>query len=173
MSGLIHIYCGDGKGKATAATGLAIRAFGAGKKVMFAQFLKDGNSSEMKILKELGGVDVYFCNSHRGFFKDQTEEEQKATKCDYTRLFDEVINNVKNNTDLLVLDEIIATCNIEIIDENKLIEFLNEKPKNLEVVLTGREPSEKLLALADYVTEMKKVKHPYDRGINARCGIEF
>lgn len=173
MSGLIHIYCGDGKGKTTAATGLAVRAAGAGKKVVFAQFLKSGNSSEIHSLRQLDGIKLCLCSTHRGFFKNMNEEEKTQTKNDYTQLFHDVVDKSQDNTDLLVLDEIISACNHQIIKENELIDFLEKKPEKLEVVLTGRNPSENLLSLADYVTEMKKIKHPYDKGIKARCGIEF
>ena len=174
MTGLIHIYCGDGKGKTTAATGLAIRAFGAGKKVLFVQFLKDGSSSEIKILKEQEFINTSTLCSHQGFFYTLSEEERDKMRNDYTKMFNDVLLKIQNDkTDLLVLDEVIVACNLGIIEENRLIEFLKKKPDTLEVVLTGRGPSEKLLFLADYVTEMKKVKHPYDKGIIAREGIEL
>ena len=80
---------------------------------------------------------------------------------------------VKENFDLLVLDEIMAVCNFGLVEETRVLEFLSARPEGLEVVLTGREPSEKLVEMADYVSEIRKVKHPYDRGISARQGIEY
>ncbi len=173
MDGLIHIYCGDGKGKTTAAVGLSVRALGAGKQVVFAQFLKDGSSSEINVLKGLNNAHIYFSKTHRGFYKNQNEQDREKTKSEYRELFEDVINHSQNGIQLLVLDEIVAACKLKIIDEERLLHFLKCKPKELEVVMTGRDPSQHLLAFADYITEMKKIKHPYDDGINARYGIEF
>ncbi|MBR0277472.1 MAG: cob(I)yrinic acid a,c-diamide adenosyltransferase [Clostridia bacterium] len=173
MSGLIHIYCGDGKGKTTSAAGLAVRAAGAGKKVIFAQFLKNGSSSEIKILNKIEQIDTYVINKNYGFYKDLSEAERADVQRDYTGLFNNVIGKAIIDTDLLVLDEIIPACNYNIVCEGKLIDFLQNKPDKLEVVMTGRNPSKDLILIADYVTEMKKVKHPYDKGIKARYGIEF
>ncbi len=173
MSGFIHIYCGDGKGKTTASVGLAIRAVGSGKKVVFLQFLKNGASSEMKILKNLNQTETFVLSNYCGFIKNQSKEELAKIKCDYIELFDKVIEKVQSDVDLLVLDEVLAACNHGIIEETKLISFLQNKPKNLEVILTGRNPSKRLLSFADYITEMKKVKHPFDEGVQARQGIEF
>ena len=173
MAGLIHIYCGDGKGKTTAAIGLSIRALGAGKRVIFAQFLKNGTSSDMNILKGLKYAYTYSLSTHRGFYNNQNDEERKLTKRESRELFDNVIKQSQNGIQLLVLDEMISACNHEIINEKSLTEFLKNKPEELEVVITGRKPSQNLLDMADYITEMKKMKHPYDEGIKARYGIEF
>ena len=173
MSGLIHIYCGDGKGKTTAAVGIALRCAGAGRKVVFAQFLKDGCSSEICLLKEQKNVDVCVCCKPHGFVINMSESELNETKCDFRELFEKAVQLTDGGAELLVLDEIISSCNLGIVDENRVVDFLQHKPDCLEVVLTGREPSAKLLSLSDYVTEMKKIKHPYDRGIVARKGIEF
>lgn len=173
MSGLIHIYYGDGKGKTTAAAGLAVRCAGAGKRVLFVQFLKNGSSSEINLLKEIRGLEICVVNDHHGFFKNMNETEREEATSDFSRLFDETVKKAQDGTELLVLDEIIAACNHNIVSESEVINFLNNKPKELEVVLTGRCPSEKLLATADYVTEMKKIKHPYDKGVNARLGVEY
>lgn len=172
MLGLIHIYCGKGKGKTTASLGLCVRAAGAGKRVLFVQFFKNGVSSEMISLRQLPGVDTLICERPVNFFMHMDDEQKNQAKELYTRLLDQAIEQ-SANADLLVLDEIISTCNYGIADENRLISFLKDKREDLEVVLTGREPSEELLACADYITEMTKLKHPYDKGINARQGIEF
>lgn len=173
MSGLIHIYCGDGKGKTTAAVGLAVRAAGSGKKVVFAQFFKNGSSSEIKVLQNLEPIEVCICTTNRGFFYNMSDSEKEETQIDYISLFERVTERASCNADVLVLDEIISACNCHMVDEDRLVEFLQKKPDRLEVVLTGREPSQRLVCMADYVTEMKKIKHPYDEGINARLGIEF
>lgn len=173
MSGLIHIYSGDGKGKTTAAAGLAIRAAGAGKKVVFSQFLKDGCSSEIKILKDIKNINVCVCCKPRGFVINMTDIERQEAKCDFEGLFDKALSLAENGADLLIFDEIISSCNLDIVCEKKLVEFLKNKPEKLEVVLTGRDPSSALVEMADYVTEMKKIKHPFDNGVNAREGIEY
>ena len=172
MPGLIHIYCGDGKGKTTAATGLAVRAAGAGKKVVFTQFFKDGSSSEVKVLQSIGNVHVMHCKTVRGFWKRMTDEQKARASEDYTKLLADVIA-AASDADILVLDEIISACNHGTVAETAVTDFLRNKPEKLEVVLTGRNPSDALLELADYVTEMRKIKHPYDCGIAARKGIEF
>lgn len=170
--GLIHIYCGDGKGKTTAATGLAVRSSGDGKRVLFVQFFKDGTSSEIKNIQKLENIETLHCNTVSGFFFRMSKEEQAIARQDYTSLFETAIAGAKD-FDLLVLDEIISTCNLGVIDLEKLLSFLDHKPEALEVVLTGRNPAQALIERADYVTEMKKIKHPYDQGIVARKGIEY
>lgn len=172
MSGLIHLYCGDGKGKTTAALGLALRAAGAGKQVVFTQFFKDGSSSEMKPLAALPGVRVFHADTVRGFYRNMTPSQREQAGKDYTALFRQV-TQAAQEADLLILDEIVSACNRGVVPEKLVTDFLREKPARLEVVLTGRNPSAALLELADYVTEMRKLRHPFDRGIGARKGIEF
>ena len=172
MLGLIHIYCGKGKGKTTASVGLSVRAAGAGKRVLFVQFFKNGVSSEVKSLRLLPGVETLICEKPVNFFMHMDDEQKNEAREIYSQLLEKAIEQ-SENADLLVLDEIISTCNYGIADESRLIDFLKTKREDLEVVLTGREPSENLMACADYITEMTKIKHPYDEGINARQGIEF
>ena len=172
MPGLIHLYCGDGKGKTTAALGLTLRAAGAGKQVVFTQFFKDGSSSEMEPLAALPGVRVFHADTVRGFYRNMTPSQREQAGKDYTALFRQVTQAARE-ADLLILDEIVSACNRGVVPEKLVTDFLREKPARLEVVLTGRNPSSALLELADYVTEMRKLRHPFDRGIGARKGIEF
>lgn len=172
MSGLIHLYCGDGKGKTTAALGLALRAAGAGKQVVFTQFFKDGSSSEIGTLAALPGVRVFHADTVRGFYRNMTPPQREQAGKDYTALFRQV-TQAAQEADLLILDEIVSACNRGVVPEKLVTDFLREKPARLEVVLTGRNPSAALLELADYITEMRKLRHPFDRGIGARKGIEF
>lgn len=172
MAGFIHVYCGDGKGKTTAAIGLAIRAAGAGKRVVFAQFHKDGSSSEISVLKALENIRPVHCDTVRGFWKRMDDAQKAKVTKDHTAFLAEIIM-LAQDADLLVLDEILSACNHGSVAEDAVLDFLRHKPKNLEVALTGRNPSGALLELADYVSEIRKVKHPYDRGIAAREGIEF
>lgn len=172
MEGMIHIYCGDGKGKTTAAMGLAVRAAGAGKRVIVTQFFKDGSSSEVRGLQAIENIRTMHCQTVRGLYRRMNDEEKETASRDYTNLFLDVVKASKE-ADLLVLDEIISACNHGTVEETLVTDFLRRKPDHLEVVLTGRNPSESLLQFADYVTEMCKVKHPFDRGIAARKGIEY
>ena len=172
MSGLIHLYCGDGKGKPPAALGLALRAAGAGKQVVFTQFFKDGSSSEMEPLAALPGVRVFHADTVKGFYRNMTPTQREQAGKDYTALFRQVAQAAQA-ADLLILDEIVSACNRGVVPEKLVTDFLREKPARLEVVLTGRNPSAALLELADYITEMRKLRHPFDRGIGARKGIEF
>lgn len=171
-TGLIHLYCGDGKGKTTAAVGLAVRAAGAGLPVVFTQFFKNGSSSEIRSLRRLELVQTVHCQTVPGRFARMSEEQRRQAAADYRALLDKVLL-MAQDARLLVLDEVVSACNHGILEEDRLVRFLRGKPAGLEVVLTGRNPSEQLLGLADYVTEMKKIRHPYDRGIGARAGIEF
>ena len=172
MSGLIHLYCGDGKGKTTAALGLALRAAGAGKQVVFTQFFKDGSSSEIEPLAALPGVRVFHADTVRGFYRNMTPTQREQAGKDFAALFRQV-TQAAQEADLLILDEIVSACNRGVVPEKLVTDFLREKPARLEVVLTGRNPSAALLELADYITEMRKLRHPFDRGIGARKGIEF
>lgn len=173
MRGLIHLYCGDGKGKTTAAVGLAVRAAGAGQKVLFVQFLKDGSSSEIKTLRATDGIDVLVCEKPYGFIWTMSEEEFAAAARDFAALLRTALARSGEGYGLLVLDEAVSACNCGVIAERELLDFFAVRPEGLEVVLTGRDPSEALLAAADYVTEMKKLRHPYDEGRQARLGVEY
>lgn len=173
MAGLIHIYCGDGKGKTSAAVGLAVRAAGAGQRVLFTQFFKNGDSSELTVLRELDNVEVLTCKTRYGFLWEMDEAERAEAKKDYSALLESALEKARRGVDMLVLDEAVSAGNLEVIEEKKLLDFLRGKPAELEVVLTGRYLSAALLGCADYVTEMKKLRHPYDRGVGARRGIEF
>lgn len=172
-SGLVHLYCGDGKGKTTAAVGLAVRHSGRGGKVVFAQFLKDGTSGECRVLAKLG-VTVLAANPVGKFSFRMTEEEKAETAAALGRTFDAATGfAVRERATLLVLDEVCAAVNCGFLPEKTLTEFLESRPDSLEVVLTGRDPSENLQVYADYITEMKKRRHPFDEGVAAREGIEF
>ena len=170
--GLIHIYCGDGKGKTTAAVGLSVRAAGCGRKVVFAQFFKDGHSGECCVLEKLPNITFLHPERSFGFFWTLSEAEKAAAKAFYTAHLKNAIDLAKD-ANLLVLDEAMSACAHGVIDEGEVLAFLRTKPEGLEVVLTGRDPSPAMQDAADYITEMKKIKHPFDRGIPARKGVEF
>ena len=170
--GLIHIYCGDGKGKTTAAIGLAVRAAGSGRKVLLLQFLKDGTSAEFASLAHVPGIEVVPQTRRFGFSWTLTPAEQAEARAYYTGLLEDAFAWAPAEG-MLVLDEAVGTVNAGLLDGERLLALLGEKQPGLEVVLTGRDPSAALLDAADYVTEMRKVKNPFDRGVAARKGVEF
>lgn len=172
--GLIHIYCGNGKGKTTAATGLAVRAAGCGMKVLFSRFLKNEHSGELKVLDAISGIEVMHLEKAFGFYHTLNEVEKKQAIDMYETLWYQITEKVQANAyQMLVIDEFMAAFNYGLINHEKAIQFLKQKPRDLEVVLTGRNPSRELLDLGDYVSEIQKIKHPYDQDIKARRGIEF
>lgn len=172
-TGLIHIYCGDGKGKTTASLGLTIRCAGRGGKVLFTQFLKDMETGELASLARIPDITVIRGKGFKKFTFQMTPEELAEAKKIQTQMFDEIVDTVrKDPPDMLVLDEILVTCSLGLLDEEKVLQFLHTKPEKLEVVMTGRNPSQALIDMADYVSEICKRKHPFDKGIGARVGIE-
>ena len=172
--GYIHVYCGDGKGKTTCATGLAVRCAGAGGRVLWFQFLKKDTSSERNALKLIPGIDLLSGYEKMKFTFQMTEEEKKEAKEFYQYKFEQIVQTVVAGTyDLLILDEVIGAIGTDMIEENMILDFLKTRPECLEVVLTGRNPSATLLQLADYVSDIQKVKHPYDLGKPARKMIEW
>ncbi|MCI5698266.1 MAG: cob(I)yrinic acid a,c-diamide adenosyltransferase [Clostridiales bacterium] len=171
--GLVHIYCGDGKGKTTAAVGLTVRAQGFGLKVLFMQFLKDGNSSELNVLRKLDNVEVLGAKPIKKFTFQMSKEELEETKEMSAKQLKEAEEKVMNGDyNLLVLDEALGSIEAGVLDEQLILDFLKNKPEKLEVVITGRIPSDNMIEAADYVSRIEKVKHPYDQGIPARKGIE-
>ena len=171
--GLIHIYCGDGKGKTTAALGLTIRCAGHGNKVLFVQFLKSWVTGELNSLKFLENVEVMRAKPTPKFTFQMNEEEKEQVTQEHLSLFEAVkVKCLSQKIDLLVLDEIVGACDRGVFEKAALLDFLKNKPQELEVVMTGRNPFPELVELADYVSEVCKRKHPKDKGIMARKGIE-
>ena len=171
-TGLVHIYYGDGKGKTTAAMGQAIRAAGSGLDVLVFQFMKDNTSSERKILEEIPNITLLHGKRHAKFFNQMNSEEKAEYRHYNTKALDEIAKFCIN-FDVLVLDEAVCAVDLELLSEEKLVNFIKHKPRGLEVIMTGHHVSDALFEAADYVTEMTKVKHPFDTGKRAREGIEF
>lgn len=171
---MTHVYFGDGKGKTTAAIGLGVRACGRGMRVLLVQFLKGSDSGELAALSYLPGITVLpGPNSMKFTFQMDARELQEAARLCALRLEEAVQTAARENYDLLILDELLDTVDCGLLPDERLTELVRTKPDRLELVLTGRNPSKEILSLADYVTEMKKVKHPFDSHIPARRGIEF
>lgn len=173
--GLIHIYCGDGKGKTSAAMGLGLRAVGRGKKVLLTQFLKSNKTGELKSIEKLSEFfHVVKGEPAKKFVWNMTEEEKAIVKIEHTNRFKAVTKKaVEEDYDVLILDELIATVNLDFVPVHLVVDFLKNKPTSLEVVMTGRNPKVELVELAHYVSEIKAVKHPFTEGIPARVGIEI
>lgn len=169
---MIHIYCGDGKGKTTAAVGLTVRAAGQGLRVVFAQFLKRAGSGERAVLERLPGVTVLELPETMKFTSAMSREEKTAEASRQTAQFRKAAG-LAGEADLLVLDELCAALNSAMVPLEEVLSLLDRRPEKLEVVITGRNPPELLVSRADYITEMKKIKHPFDKGIRARKGIEW
>ena len=167
--GLLHLYWGDGKGKTTAAMGLALRALGSGKRVVIVQFLKGGNSGEIPLLAQLG-AEIYRGKAGQKFVFQMTPEEKAATR--------ELQNQnlaaaMAQPADLLILDEAGSAEELDMVDVDLLKKAVLERPAGCECVLTAHTPPQWMQDAADYSTEMKCHRHPYQKGIKARKGIEY
>ncbi len=172
--GLVHIYEGDGKGKTTAAVGLAVRCAGAGGKVLFFQFLKDGSSSEISVLKSIPNIEVEDPIPGTKFVFQMSEEEKKEMGVLCRKKLEELqLMAVSGNIDMLVLDEAVLIVNFGFVSAEAMLSFIKNKPEHMELILTGRNPKPELIAAADYVSEVHKIKHPYDAGVPARKMIEL
>ncbi len=166
---MIHLYCGSGKGKTTAAAGLCVRMSGNGGKVLFVQLLKDGTSAEIKSLVKLG-VKVLFCDKPYGFWNTLTDEEKTQLRQCHNENLDYAISHM-NEYDMIVLDEMCAAYALNAVDRIKVRSFV--KKCTAELVITGREPDGFFIEHADYISEIKCIRHPYEKGISARPGIEY
>jgi len=173
-NGKIHIYTGDGKGKTTAAVGLAVRYVGSGGELMFIQFLKPSDSSEISVFQELEGVTLMPNPWNFGFTWDMSESDREEARGIYSQYLDMLLfRTLQGNYGMLILDEVLTACSLGLVDEEQLMDMLDQLDDDMEVVMTGRDASQRLIDRADYVTEMKKIKHPFDQGVQARKGIEY
>ena len=171
---MIHVYYGDGKGKTTAAVGLAVRAAGSGMKVMFVQFLKSEQSGERNILRGLENVALTTCPLDIKFTYEMDAQEKHQAAIMFRRTFDNsAAMALSKHYDMIVLDEVFDIINEGMVAEGDVFEFIANAPKSLEIVLTGHNPPQRFIDAAHYVTEFKKIKHPFDNGMQARIGIEY
>ena len=169
QTGLLHLYYGDGKGKTTAAMGLALRALGSGRRVVIVQFLKGGKSGEIPLLEQLGAK-VFRGKAGQKFVFQMNEEEKAATR----RLQDANLTAaLAENADVLILDEAGSVWELDMADKALLQKAALQRPAGQECVLTAHAAPQWMLDAADYVTEMKCRRHPYQKGIAARQGIEY
>jgi len=168
--GYVHVYTGNGKGKTTAALGLALRAICAGKKIYIGQFIKGMHYSELDAVKYLPNLVIE--QYGRGCFirGKPTEEDIKLARNGLKRAR-EVLNN--QTFDIVILDEINVAIFYKLLDVVEVLELITNRPRNVELILTGRYAPKQIIEMADLVTEMVEVKHYYRQGVPARKGIEF
>jgi len=167
--GLVHIYTGDGKGKTTAALGLALRAAGQGFKVIIIQFLKgDDDCGEHIFASRYHPFEIVQLTRGNCFIMPEDELREDVEKTMSIAL--EAINN--RDYQMVILDEVFVAINRGLLEIDRVIELIVNKPDSLELVLTGRGAIQEIREMADYVTEMQMIKHPYTKGTRARKGIE-
>ncbi|MEM3579689.1 MAG: cob(I)yrinic acid a,c-diamide adenosyltransferase [Candidatus Bathyarchaeia archaeon] len=170
--GLVQVYTGDGKGKTSAAFGLALRAIGRGLKVYIIQFIKGGfDYGELYIVDRLPNLTLKAFGRGKFVTTQPPSEEDVKLAEEALRLAEKTIKS--GEYDLVILDEINVALNLKLISLEKVLELIESKPKHVELVLTGRYAPKEIIDVADLVTEMREVKHPFKRGCQAREGIEF
>ena len=176
--GLIQIYTGDGKGKTTAAFGLALRAAGQGNKVLIYQFLKPPSLDiGERFALQLGAVRIRLEALDVPWDMSKSFDDEKLVAETQTAI-SEVLEKIaqtaeKKFYDVIILDEIVFCLSKNLAKLEDIKNIINKKDPAVEIVMTGRGATEQLIELADLVTEMKNIKHPFDKGVTARCGIEF
>ena len=170
MTGKVHVYTGDGKGKTTAALGLSIRAAGAGLRVFIAQFIKADEYSEIKALKRFSDLITVEQFGLGGFIGgNPSSGDIEAAQKGVARV-KEIISSGKY--DVVVLDEANIAVKYKLFSEQDLLDIIDAKSENIELVITGRDAAPKIMDKADLVTQMKALKHYFQNGVEARVGIE-
>lgn len=170
--GIIQVYTGDGKGKTTAAFGLALRALGRGLKVCFIQFLKGDLSSEGCWLALRRNKNFKFASfGTKNFIMERPSKEDCLEASKALIKAKECILNKEH--DLVILDELTVALNYNLIKLDEVLQLLNNKPNDIELIITGRDAHPKIIELANLVTEMKNIKHPLEVGLQSRKGIEY
>lgn len=170
--GLVQVFTGDGRGKTSAALGTVVRALGQGLRAYIVFFMKgDYPYGERRILSELPNVDFASFGSlefvdPRNVKPEEMEQARQALAAAREAM-------LSGNYDLVVLDEVNVAVAWKLVELEEVLRFINDKPENVELILTGRYADTKLVQMADLVTEMLKIKHPYDGGVMARKGIEY
>lgn len=171
MEGLIQVYFGNGKGKTTAALGLALRAAGRGKEVLIVQFMKKWDYGELHSIQLIPQITVKTFGTKDFVYKGKAKEidYQEAKKA-----FAEGVQAAKSGQyDIIIFDELNVAIYFELLELKQVLDFLEEKPEEVEIIITGRNAPEEIIKKADLVTEMCEIKHPYQKGIQARIGIEY
>jgi cob(I)alamin adenosyltransferase len=170
MKGYVQVYTGDGKGKTTAAIGLAIRALGAGWPVFFAQFLKTGEYSEHKALAQFSDHLTIKTYGRNVFIKGEPEEEDRRLAQEAYQEIAEIVASGRHR--LVVLDEANVAVHYGLITVDQILNLIDRRAEGVELLITGRYAHSRLIERADLITEMRGVKHYFDQGIKARVGVE-
>ena len=168
--GYVHVYTGNGKGKTTAALGLAIRAVCAGKKVFFGQFIKGMDYSELACTDFVPNLEIKQFGRDCFIYHAPTEKDIKCAK-DGLKEFKEILS--RDDYDMVVMDELNIALHYKLFSVEEVIEIVKNRKEHIELIITGRYAPDELIELADLVTEMKEIKHYYTSGVEARKGIEF
>lgn len=170
--GIVQVYTGNGKGKTSAAFGLALRAIGRGLKVYVIQFIKGGfDYGELYMVDKLPNLELKVFGRGRFVTEKPPEREDVELAEKALVLAEEVVKS--GEYDIVILDEINVALNLKLIKIERVLELIRNKPKHVELVLTGRYAPDEIIEAADLVTEMREVKHPYNKGFQARKGIEY
>ncbi len=170
MKGYVQVYTGNGKGKTTASLGLSLRAAGAGLKVFIAQFLKQGDYSEIRALERFSDLIRIEQYGLGRFIKGKpTEEEIQAAQKGLEEVKEAMLSG---EYDVIIVEEGNVAVSCGLFEVQKLLELISQKPDGLELVITGRDATPEVIEQADLVTEMKEIKHYYQKGVAARVGIE-
>lgn len=167
---MLQIYCGDGKGKTTASLGLALRMAGAGMKVAFVQFMKGGETAELETLKLIPQITVMRCDRDYGFFWTLSDSDKAELSACHNDLLDKAFSG---EYDAVILDEFNSAYRYGLMDREKAEKLVAGNCTEREIVLTGRDPDAVFTDKADYISEIKCVRHPYTNGVKARKGIEY
>lgn len=171
---MLHVYHGDGKGKTTCAIGLAVRGAGAGMNILIIQFLKGSKTGELDSLAKIPNIKILRNSKDYGFINTMTKDQLDIVKNEHNANLTKAFKlTEEQKCDMLILDELTYVYDMNLIDKEKIDDLIKNASKNIEIVITGRNPDKLFLESADYVTEMKLQKHPFEKGISARKGIEF
>lgn len=173
--GYFQVYTGDGKGKTTAALGLGFRAAGDGYKVIMVQFLKGGPTGELNSVEKLyPNFIIKRFEKKRGFFWTLNNDEKKELKLEIQQAYEFCLKVLaQRSCDILIMDEVMAVLSNKLLSESEVIKLIENKPIDMELVMTGRNIPDSVLQKADLVTEMKVIKHYFEKGVPAREGIEY
>lgn len=172
--GLIQVYTGEGKGKSTAAIGQGVRSAGNNLKVYMVQFLKSRDTGELKALDSIDNFTVFRFEKPRGFFWNLSDKEILELKSDIAESMSFIKRVVADGEcDVLILDEIMGALSNNLVSTDELVSIVSSRPSHMEIILTGRNAPESIISIADYVSHVEDIKHPFEKGIPARRGIEY
>ena len=171
--GYVQIYTGNGKGKTTAALGLALRAAGHGFSVKIIQFLKGGASGELDSINKLESVELFRVTDADKYIWDLTPGQKRDMQKRSKAMLDTAKKWFDEEIDILILDEIMAAIKYDIVPLEDVLSLIDSKPGCTEIIMTGRDAPKELVEKADLVSEIKDIKHYFDKGVPARRGIEF